>query len=166
MKYSIEKIKQQFKSEKSSKFLFFWGHTPSKDNSVTKTCFSQWWQAAFIKDEITYKTAEHFMMAEKARLFDDYEIRKEVIGSSHPAEAKKLGRKVKNFDATAWNECKFSIVKEANMLKFSQHVALREFLLNTKNRVLVEASPVDAILGNRFGGKRPRRTKSQFMARR
>ena len=147
MKYSIEKIKQQFESEHSLKFLFFWGHTPSKDNSIAKTCFSQWWQTAFVKDGVMYKTAEHFMMAEKARLFNDFEIRKEVIESSHPSEAKKLGRKVKNFDATLWNEHKFAIVKEANLLKFSQHVELKEYLLNTNDRVLVEASPVDSIWG-------------------
>ena len=150
MKYTREKLKKRFDSEESLKFLFFWGHTPSKDNSITKTCFSQWWQAAFVKDEFTYKTAEHFMMAEKALLFDDFEIRNQIVESLHPAEAKKLGRKVKNFDNTIWNAHKFSIVKEANLLKFSQHPDLKAFLLNTRNRIIVEASPLDAIWGIGF----------------
>lgn len=147
MKYSLEITKKQFNTNENMKFLFFWGHTPSKDGSVSKTCFSQWWKAAFTKGDDTYKTAEHFMMAEKARLFQSLEIRDEIIACEHPAEAKKLGRKVKNFDSKTWDECKYDIVKEANLLKFSQHADLRIFLVNTNDRVLVEASPVDAIWG-------------------
>ncbi|MFT5913879.1 MAG: putative NAD-dependent protein-ADP-ribosyltransferase YbiA (DUF1768 family), partial [Bacteroidia bacterium] len=37
-------------------------------------------------------------MAKKAELFEDSEILEKVIQSKTPAEAKKLGRKVKNFD--------------------------------------------------------------------
>ena len=72
MEYSIEKIKEQFEKEESLKFLFFRDHKASKDNSITKTCFSQWWSASFVKEQLVYKTAEHFMMAEKARLFNDF----------------------------------------------------------------------------------------------
>lgn len=147
MNYSIEKFKKQFESGESVKFLFFWGHAPSKDDSMTKTCFSQWWKAPFVKGQFVYNTAEHFMMAEKARLFNDIEIQKRVIESSHPAEAKKLGRKVKNFDQEVWDAHKFTIVKQANLLKFSQHEQLKQFLLNTNDRILVEASPIDSIWG-------------------
>jgi predicted NAD-dependent protein-ADP-ribosyltransferase YbiA (DUF1768 family) len=59
MKYNIQNINLE------NKFLFFWGHQPSKDGAITKTCFSQWWQSAFTFDGIVYKTAEHWMMAKK-----------------------------------------------------------------------------------------------------
>lgn len=36
---------------------------------------------------------------------------------------------------------------QANFAKFSQHPELKEFLLATKDRILVEASPVDRIWG-------------------
>lgn len=147
MKYSLEKIKAEFQNNEGLKFLFFWGHAPSKDNEVTKTCFSQWWESPFLKDEITYKTAEHFMMAEKARLFDDEIIRVKIIESTHPAAVKKLGRKVRNFNATIWDEHKYVIVKEANLLKFSQRSELKQFLLGTNDRIIVEASPLDTIWG-------------------
>lgn len=147
MEYSLALVKQQFDTTENMKYLFFWGHTPSKDDSVTKSCFSQWWKASFTKENETYKTAEHYMMAEKARLFQALEIRSEIIASTHPAEAKKLGRKVKGFHADIWDEHKYAIVKEANMLKFSQQVALKDFLVNTGSRILVEASPVDNIWG-------------------
>ena len=81
------------------------------------------------------------MMTEKARHFYDLEIRAIIIQSSHLAEAKKLGRKVNNFDLKVWNKHKFTIVKEENLLKFSKHEALKEFLMTTNDRVLVEANP-------------------------
>lgn len=42
---------------------------------------------------------------------------------------------------------RFDIVVQANFAKFSQHPELKEFLLATKDRILVEASPVDKIWG-------------------
>lgn len=147
MKYAIEQTKKAFNEGNPIKFLFFWGHTPSKDGTIIKSCFSQWWQASFTKDGETYKTAEHFMMAEKARLFQSLDIRAKIIACEHPAEAKKLGRKVKNFDPHIWDQLKYAIVTEANLLKFSQHADLKAFLIHTNDRVLVEASPVDAIWG-------------------
>ena len=145
MKYTIKNIQN---TGKSVKYLFFWGHQPSKDGMVTKSCFSQWWLADFIVDNITYKSAEHYMMAEKARLFDQYEMREKIIETKSPAAAKKLGRQVEKFNVNTWEENRFEIVKKANFYKFSQHPELKEFLLQTKKRILVEASPVDSIWGN------------------
>ena len=102
-------------------------------------------------DGIEYKTAEHWMMAGKARLFKDHAILEEIIACNQPMEAKKLGRKVKNFDPSVWNDHKYEIVKQGNYHKFSQDKELQEFLLNTKNRVIVEASPRDRIWGIGMG---------------
>ncbi len=87
------------------------------------------------------------MMAEKARLFDDPAILADIITATHPKQAKDLGRKVKNFDPVVWEKYCRSIVVEGNYYKFTQNAALREFLLGTGDRILVEASPVDAIWG-------------------
>ena len=147
MKHTLQHIQYQFNSKQRLKFAFFWGHQPSKDGSVTKSCFSQWWKDGFTVENEFFKTAEHWMMAEKARIFNDSEIRKEILKVNHPHEAKKLGRQVKNFDPVIWDEHKFNIVVEGNYHKFSQHEDLQQFLINTKNRVLVEASPRDRIWG-------------------
>ncbi|WP_050765272.1 NADAR family protein [Kordia algicida OT-1] len=147
MKHTLQHIQQRFNEQETLKFLFFWGHQPSKDGSITKSCFSQWWEDAFTVNNEIYKTAEHWMMAEKARIFNNSEIRKEILMASHPHDAKKLGRKVKNFDPIIWDEHKFNVVVEGNYHKFSQHEDLKQFLLNTKNRILVEASPRDRIWG-------------------
>lgn len=141
MKYTIENI------DPANKFLFFWGHQPSKDGTITKTCFSQWWLSSFVVEGIEYKTAEHWMMAEKARLFDDEEILQKILACNSPAEAKKLGRKVSNYQDETWLENRFEIVKRGNFYKFSQNESLTDFLLTTQKRILVEASPVDNIWG-------------------
>jgi ribA/ribD-fused uncharacterized protein len=147
MKYNLEWLLARYEQGEPLKFLFFWGHQPKKDGSVGDSCFSQWWLADFTVEGQTYRTAEHWMLAEKARLFGDSEIREKIIRSKAPAEAKKLGRAVKNFDPTLWDAHKYDIVRTGNGHKFSQYPDLRRYLLQTGNRILVEASPVDPIWG-------------------
>jgi ribA/ribD-fused uncharacterized protein len=147
VKYNNEWLITKYQAKEKIKFLFFWGHRPSADGSVTQSCFSQWWPAAFTVDGLTYKTAEHWMMAGKARLFGDQAILDKVLLAGTPDEAKKLGRQVKNFDTAIWDAHKFELVVAGNEHKFSQHPALKTFLMNTHDRVLVEASPMDRIWG-------------------
>lgn len=132
-------------------FFFFWGHQPSKDGSVTKSCFSQWWHSPFTVDGKTYPTAEHWMMAGKATLFGDTTIEKEILAAPSPQTVKALGRRVANFNQDTWNEHKFDIVTTGNFHKFSQHPELKEFLLATRKKVLVEASPMDRVWGIGLG---------------
>ncbi|CAD0001094.1 NADAR family protein [Flavobacterium chungangense] len=146
MKYTIDTLAPE------SKFLFFWGHQPNKDGKITKNCFSQWWLNSFKVEKVTYKTAEHWMMAKKAELFQDQEILEKILNINSPAEAKKLGREVRNYDDKIWLENRYEIVKAGNFHKFSQNADLKTFLLNTKERVLVEASPVDSIWGIGMAG--------------
>ena len=146
MKYTIKNIAAE------SKFLFFWGHQPNKDGSISKTCFSQWWLSSFEVDKVVYKTAEHWMMAKKAELFKDDEVLAKIIKANSPAEAKKLGREVRNYDDKLWLANRYEIVKQGNYHKFSQNADLKKFLMNTNDRVLVEASPVDPIWGIGMAG--------------
>lgn len=94
-------------------YFFFWGHTPPNDGGTSKSCLSQWFPAPFTVDGVTYNTAEHWMMAEKARLFGDSEMLAEIFQAPGPQEAKALGRKVRNFDAEVWSAKCFEIVVKA-----------------------------------------------------
>ena len=145
------------------KWAFFWGHTPSKDGSATKACFSQWWAGhPFEVDGIRYATAEHFMMAEKARLFHDEATLSKIIDARSPAIAKKLGRQVASFDDQIWRQHRYEIVVRGNRAKFSQHEELKTFLLQTGDRLLVEASPFDRIWGIGMAAIDPNAEKPQF----
>lgn len=138
------------------KFLFFWGHQPSRDGSVGKGCLSQWWPAAFELDGRTFATAEHYMMWRKAMLFDDEATAAQILAAGHPKQAKDLGRGIVRFDESRWVEHRYQIVVDGNLGKFSQNPDLREFLLGTGDRVLVEASPLDAVWGIGLAADDPR----------
>lgn len=145
MKYTIQNIKNRFQKKERIKFLFFWGHTVKDE--ITKSCFSQWFTGHFEENGIVYKTAEHYMMAGKARLFNDAEILEKILKAASPNQVKALGRKVKNFDPKLWDEHKYEIVKQGNLLKFSQNKKYKDFLLSTGDKILVETSPYDTIWG-------------------
>ncbi|GAA4332799.1 NADAR family protein [Streptomyces venetus] len=129
------------------KYLYFWGHRPRPDGRIGPSCLSQWWPTPFTVDGVEYATAEHWMMAGKARLFGDDDAERAVLDAGHPAEAKKAGRLVRGFDEAIWQRERFRIVVEGSVHKFGAHPELRGFLLNTGERVLVEASPVDRVWG-------------------
>lgn len=145
MKYDIKNIEEKFQKKERVKFLFFWGHTVKDE--ITKSCFSQWFPCNFEENGVIYSTAEHYMMAGKARLFGDQEILEKILKTSSPQQAKSLGRKIKNFDHILWDKHKYEIVKQGNLLKFSQNPEFKDFILSTSEKVLVEASPYDRIWG-------------------
>ena len=105
------------------------------------------------------------MMYQKALLFNDYEAAKEVLKASNPRKAKAIGRNVRNFDEVRWNAVREGVVRQGNILKFTNAVteqgfrigtgadlppivgSLKEMLLATGERELVEASPFDKIWG-------------------
>ncbi|MEU9830141.1 NADAR family protein [Streptosporangium sp. NPDC048047] len=127
--------------------LFFWGHRPPRGGGVGPGCLSQWWEAPFTSDGHVFRSAEHYMMAHKAWLFGDGGTAARILGARHPGEVKQLGREVRGFDETVWREHRYGIVVRGGVAKFGAHPELREFLLGTRGRVLVEASPVDRIWG-------------------
>jgi ribA/ribD-fused uncharacterized protein len=147
MKYSIEWLQNQIEKNIPVEYHFFWGHTPKRNDVVDRSCFSQWYPSEFKVGDIVYFSAEHWMMAKKALLFNDAEIAEKILAEEKPAVAKALGREVKNFDATVWNEAAYSIVVEGNQHKFFQDKDLKQYLINTRDKIIVEASPLDPIWG-------------------
>ncbi|MCX4099195.1 NADAR family protein [Nocardia sp. alder85J] len=129
------------------KYLRFWGHQPQRDGSIGAGCLSQWWPADFTVDGRVFRTAEHYMMWNKAMVFEDRAVAEQVLQAGHPHAAKALGRSIAGFDEARWEAVRYEIVVAGNIAKFGQHEELRRFLVNTGDRVLVEASPVDRIWG-------------------
>jgi hypothetical protein len=147
MKLDIDTLQARWRAGERPAFLFFWGHQPRKDGTVGASCFSQWYDAGFSVDGTRYATAEHWMMAEKARLFADHDARRRVLEAATPAEAKELGRAVRGFDDAAWAQARYDIVLRGNLAKFEQNPGLGRFLRETGDAIVVEASPVDRVWG-------------------
>ena len=133
--------------DNNQKYIFFWSHEEKKEGEVTKKCLSQWYDSSFKIDGILYQTSEQYMMSKKALLFNDNEANLKIMEEKDPKVYKELGRQVKGFSPKIWDEKKFKIVVEGNLAKFSQNEKLKQYLLNTKDKILVEASPYDKIWG-------------------
>ena len=144
--FSVEDLRRAIASGWRGDLLFFWGHTP-KGPGIGKHVLSQWWPASFSIDGRCYPTAEHYMMAEKARLFGDEEACARILSANKPAEAKSFGRRIRGFDEQVWAAHRFEIVVRGNTAKFGQNLDLEEWLIGTGDVVLVEASPVDTVWG-------------------
>lgn len=126
----------------------FFGHQAAEE--MGPWVLSQWAPTPFRTNGKRYLTAEHWMMACKARLFKD-EIREEaILAAATPREAKSLGRLVVGFNDQTWNVYRYQIVLAGTQLKFTQHLRAQDYLLSTTG-LLVEASPYDRIWGAGLG---------------
>ncbi|MGV9556073.1 NADAR family protein [Streptomyces sp. NPDC003401] len=144
---SREALIREVRTGARIKYLHFWGHRARSDGEVGASCLSQWWPSPFTVAGVEYRTAEHWMMAGKARLFGDAEAERRALAAGHPSEAKKAGRLVRGFDEAVWERERFRIVVEGSVHKFGADPRMRGYLLGTGERVLVEASPVDRVWG-------------------
>ena len=139
----------------TDQYLFFWDGWPS-----------QWHRSPFSIDGVSYLCAEQFMMAEKARVFGDAESEAAIMAAEHPRKQKSLGRKVQGFDEARWELVCRGVVYTGNVAKFTQNAELRERLMETGDRVIVEASPFDRVWGIGLGAEDPRALdRSQWQGR-
>lgn len=143
------------------KYLFFWGHNPGSNGK--KACLSNWYRCSFIdsKTGIGYISTEQYMMQQKALLFKDKLTECQILSSNSPRIAKQLGRQVKNFDEKIWEDKARDIVYDGCLMKFSQNPTLKEYLLSTNDKILVEASPHDPIWGIGLSGINALRTPKE-----
>ena len=66
--------------------------------------YSQWHDSFFELDGVEYSCAEQYMMAEKARVFEDENMLEDIMDAEDPATQKKLGRLVEDFDKDVWED--------------------------------------------------------------
>ena len=145
--YDVAWAVRQVADNPKTKFVFFWSSRPRGDGELDTALFSQWYPAGFEAEGAYYATAEHWMMAEKARLFGDEKARADILEAATPGKAKALGRAVLGFDQAQWDANAYEIVVKRNLAKFRADSARADVLLRTGNKILVEAAPVDPIWG-------------------
>jgi ribA/ribD-fused uncharacterized protein len=112
-----------------------------------KGVFSQWRPTPFELEGHRFVTAEQWMMFAKASLFSDPARAGAILATPDPAEQKRLGQRVTNFDQEVWDLWKVEIVYRGNRAKFTQNEGAARQLRATSPAMLVEANPRDWIWG-------------------
>ena len=138
---TAEDLEQRDAQEaEAGKYCFFW---------KTGSPFSQWHKSRYTLDGYEYSCSEQGMMHSKALLFGDEEVAVRImaLSSNDQRKMKLLGRQVRGFSERIWKQHRQDIVYRHNLAKFSQNPILQEVLMETSNRILVEASPYDKIWG-------------------
>jgi hypothetical protein len=128
-----------------SKFYFFWSGP-----------FSQWAIRPMTIEGVKYNCCEQYMMAEKAKLFGDERVLALIMKATDPYDQKMLGRDVSPFNKDKWEAIAREVVYKGNYAKFTQHPDLRQKLMDTGDKVIVEASPDDRIWGIGLRSSDPR----------
>ena len=118
-------------------------HKPNEENGY----LSNWYLSRFTVNEITFSSMEQYMMYNKAIVFSDKEIAKQILETDDVSLIKDLGRKVKNYNDNYWNGVRQIIVYEGLYAKFSQNEELKKQLLSTGNAILAECAVRDLIWG-------------------
>jgi hypothetical protein len=86
-------------------------------------------------------------MWEKAVHFGDMPMAEKILKTPEPRENKALGRKVKGFNTDRWSKVSYQIMVDVNFAKYDQNLIMKDMLLSTGNKTIVEASPQDRIWG-------------------
>ncbi len=149
-----EELLLKANERENEKFTFFW---------ATKSPFSQWYKCNFMGErifrtpdylenferEISFSSAEQFMMYHKCLLSLDFDAAQEVLSTKDPKKQKQIGRSIKMTDEIleTWEVFKTSVIYDANSAKFTQNEDLKKMLLATKGTTLVEAAPNDKVWG-------------------
>ena len=135
----------------TEKHVFFWGDWPSN--------FA--WAPMKVKcmdgQVHEFFSSEQCFMWHKAWYFKDFDILAQIealnFKEADSSKAKKLGRKVKDFDEEKWNAVSYDVMLLACLGKYSQNKILFDKITDPKfdGKHFVEASPYDAIWGIKMG---------------
>jgi len=102
-------------------------------------------------DHNIFTNSEQIFMYLKARYFKDQESADKIVSEGkEPRIARNLGQLVKNYSDKEWFKVREGMMFKACYLKFNSNEELKNKLLNTGNKTLVEASPTDQYWGVRL----------------
>lgn len=123
--------------------------------------FSNWYPCKFEFAGQKYKSAEQYMMYQKALIMRDKDAADKIMATNSPAEAKKIASQIISLplghisgDVTdtvetivIWNTYKYSVVKHGVRAKILQNKDILNKLLDTGNSFIGECSKKDKIWG-------------------
>ena len=108
---------------------------------------SNWHPANFVHIDTVYKSAEQFVLYQKALFFGDAAVADRILRTKGVAEMRALGRRIKRCDEVAWRRACESILLSGLKAKFLQNPAMRTTLLATGDAELVCADQTDLVCG-------------------
>ena len=117
--------------------------------TVNQTKNNNWYYSDIIINDQKFNCVEQYFMWRKLKLFEpsNRNLELQLLDTKNPAEMKRIGGHVKNYNEIIWNNERYDIMKEGLYAKFIQNDILKRKLLDTNDFILVEASPYDSIWG-------------------
>ena len=92
---------------------------------------------------VVFCTAEQYMMRMKADLFNDKAAADKIMETRDPKEQKAIGRTIKSYSDDVWDPVARDLTYPGIYAKFDQNKSFKDLLLDTGDKILVEASPFD-----------------------
>ncbi len=120
------------------------------------SCFHplcNWFKCKLKYNSFDYNCLEQGYHHRKARRYKDNHAAELILQTDDPAEQKRIGKTVRGFDSADWESVRDRIMTELLSAKFGQNPELLTVLLDTGNKVLVEAGLNDKhfATGLKFG---------------
>lgn len=120
--------------------------TPRDNNTIAFfshfSVLSSHYKVYFEVNGSEYNCLEQYLAYERASMVDDKKSQKKIMETSDPTEHKRFLTAMKNDgNDPEWKRRAQAVATQGQLAKFSQNHTLREFLLNTGDRRIGEASP-------------------------
>jgi N-glycosidase YbiA len=107
-------------------------------------CFSNFSAHGFELDNLWWSTSEHYFQAQK---FIGTNHLEEIRLAKTPKQAADMGRERTRPLREDWEQVKDEIMKKAVLCKFETHADIREILLATNDKLIIENAPGDYYWG-------------------
>ena len=130
---------------KANEYLNFTSMCKREDQNQTLfsgslSPLSNLYLCSFRVNNITYNSVEQYIQSEKAALFNEDSLQRKIMNDDNPYHIKRLGSKVKNFNLNRWMGTAKQACYRAVHAKFNQNPTLRDYLIGTNDKLLVEST--------------------------
>ena len=98
-------------------------------------------------DNVVYNCSEQYIKVQEALVFKDYIAAHDIMKMKNPVEMMKRARLITNYDRKVWEENIVKVCYPGILEKYKQNKKCAEFLRNTGQRRLGEASKNDKVWG-------------------
>ena len=126
-------------------------YTPMTENRAaffTKNSpLSNHYPSPFKHNSETFNCTEQFIMMSNARLFGDQESVTQIMQEKDPLKQKQLRKTIKNYDQTRWRASAPELITPGLLSKFEQNPVCKKVLLQTQQRLIIEANKHDMYFG-------------------